>query len=95
MSVETDAINEKLDALAAGHEAHFDAVMVAKIKTSVAFTEKFNSNPETLLEIEKAFRAAQGFVKVTRTVGVVIAFIVLLATNWQRLSEWLQWGSKP
>jgi len=42
---------------------------------------------ETLQAIIEAWRSAQGFVTVTKRVGVVLAFVVLLWTQWDRLLE--------
>lgn len=95
MSSETDAINEKLDALMGAADIHiFDAVEIAKIKKGIAFVEAFDADPATLLRVAKAFRAVEGWVTVTQKVGLVIAFIVLLATNWERIISWLP-GAKP
>lgn len=41
----------------------------------------------TLQAIIAAWRAADGFITVTKRVGVVIAAIVLMWTQWERLME--------
>jgi hypothetical protein len=53
---------------------------------------------ETLQSIIEAWRAASGWIKVTKNIGVVIAFVVVLWTQWDRLVELISGlltGSKP
>ena len=42
---------------------------------------------ETLQAIIEAWRAAQGFVTVTKRIGIVLAAIVLIWTQWERVLE--------
>lgn len=42
---------------------------------------------KTLQAIITAWRAADGFITVTKRIGIVIAAVVLLWTQWERLLE--------
>lgn len=53
---------------------------------------------EVLQAIIEAWRAASGWIKVTKNIGIVIAFIVVLWTQWERLGELVSGvvaGGKP
>lgn len=49
---------------------------------------------KVLQDMIGAWQAASGFVTITKTVGVVLAFIVIFITQKDRLMELLHWG-KP
>ena len=91
---DTDTILAKLDALAEKDVHIFTMVEVADIKASIAFTKSFNGDPATLLDMSEKFKAVQGFVKVVRNVGLIVAFIVVLWANWERLIDLIR-GGKP
>lgn len=49
-----------------------------------------------LLRVIEAWRDAEGYVRITKKVGIVLAFIVVLWTQWDRLIELIAGlGSKP
>lgn len=89
-AADVKALIEKLD------EVHiFDTAEVEKIRSAIAFTEAFHGDPEALLRVERLMEAASGFITVTNRIGLVIAFVVLLVTQWERLlSLAASWG-KP
>lgn len=91
MSTETDAINSKLDAMMLAKDAsdapQFDAVEVAALKQAIKFVTAFHGDPAELLEMAKMLRDVRGFIKVGRNIGLVLAFLVVLVTNWDRIIE--------
>lgn len=92
---DTDTINEKLDALLEASDLHiFNPVEVAQIKTGIAFVEAFDGDPATLLRVARAYQAVEGWVTVTQKVGLVIAFVVVLWANWERIFDLIR-GGKP
>lgn len=55
----------------------------------------FDENEVIVLQrMIEAWRAAEGFIRVSKYIGVVIAFIVVLWTQWDRLIELIR-GLRP
>ena len=48
---------------------------------------------EVLHRMIAAWRAADGFIRVSKQIGIVLAFVVIAWTQWDRLVE-LIWGAK-
>ena len=95
MTADTDAINAKLDAMFSAKGIHiFDDVEIDKIRTGIMFVEAFDGDPATLLRVASAFRAAEGWVTVTKKAGLVIAFGVILWANWGQLLGLIR-GERP
>ena len=84
-----DALLRKLDRLPSSHPTtpDFSDEEVAAIKRSVAFTQTFHHDAETLRRMERAFTMAESFIKVSKTVAAFLAFIVIVWTQWDRLME--------
>lgn len=67
---------------------------LAELKAKVAALPEFDPRERRVLhEMIEAWEAASGFIKITKTVGIVLAFIVLCWTQWDRLAMFL--GGKP
>ena len=80
-----DALEGKLDKLLEAHV--FDAVEVMEIKRSIEFARAFGFDPATLYKVQTAWLKASGFVWVTTRFSVVLMFVVVLWSNWDRF-----WG---
>lgn len=78
-------LEDKLDRLLDAHV--FDQVEVMKIKRSIEFAEAFGFDPATLYKVQTAWLKASGFVYITSRISLVLMFIVVLWTNWDRF-----WG---
>ena len=83
-----DALLKKLDKLPGTQPSpNFTDEEVAALKQSMAFTQTFHHDPATLRRMERAFIMAEGFIGVSRTISLFVAFIVVLWTQWDRLME--------
>ena len=83
-----DKLIVKLDKLPPGKPSpDFSDEEVKAIKLSVAFTNTFHHDPDTLRRMERAFVMAEGFVGISKTILAVIAFVVVLSTQWDRMWE--------
>lgn len=87
-----DALLRKLDKLPSSHPTtpDFSDEEVSAIKRSVAFTQTFHHDAETLRRMERAFVMAESFITVSKTVAAFLAFIVIVWTQWDKLTE--LWG---
>jgi len=76
----------KLDKLPSGQVSpDFTEEEVRAIKLSVAFSNTFHHDAATLRRMEKAFIMAEGFIGISKVILGVIAFVVVLSTQWDRL----------
>lgn len=84
-----DVLLKKLDKLPSSYPItpDFSDEEVAAIKRSVAFTQSFHHDPETLRRMERAFVMAESFIKVSKTVAAFLAFVVIVWTQWDKLME--------
>ena len=85
-------ISEKLDKLV--EQTHvFTPEEVKKINEALNFVKPFNGDSATLKHIQDLYLMINGWVKVTKTIGAVLAFIVVLWVNWDRLMDLI--GLRP
>ena len=95
MTTDTDAINAKLDEMFGAKGVHiFNDVEIDKLRTGMKFVDAFDGDPATLMRVASAFRAAEGWVTVTKKAGLVIAFGVILWANWGQLLGLIR-GERP
>lgn len=86
---------KKLDKLPSSHPTtpDFSDDEVKAIKQSVAFSQTFHYDAETLRRMERAFVMAESFIGVSKNLAALLAFIVILWTQWDKLAELVR--SKP
>jgi hypothetical protein len=82
---------KKLDKLPSSYPANpdFSDLEVDAIKRSVAFTQAFHHDAETLRRMEKAFVMAESFIKISQRMAAFLAFVVIVWTQWDKLTELL------
>lgn len=80
---------KKLDKLPSSYPTNpdFSDEEVAAIKRSVAFTQAFHHDADTLRRMERAFVMAESFITVSQRVAAFLAFIVIVWTQWDKLTE--------
>ncbi len=83
------SVSTKLDSIIASQalSAAFTATEQAQIKASVAFTEAFHNDPDTLNRMVSVFTAMEGWIKITRVTLIVLGVIVVAWTQWDRFLE--------
>lgn len=84
-----DDIAAKLDAILIKTNAMeaFTPKEVASIRTAKDFVEAFHGDPTTLKRMSDLYTAVEGFVKITKTVAIILAFIVVGWTQIDRMRE--------
>lgn len=84
-----EALIEKLDKLPSSYPTtpDFTDEEVFAIKRSVAFTQTFHHDAETLKRMERAFVMAENFITVSKYLAAILAFVVIVWTQWDKLVE--------
>ena len=90
-SAKLDAILKKVEEMEV-----FPPDEVAAMRRMRAFSATFHDDPSTLKRMQDVFTAMEGWVSITKTVLIVLGFVVVALTQWDRLKEFIGIaGAKP
>ena len=93
MTAVTDSA--KLDAILAKVEGMeiFPPDEVAAMRRMREFSAAFHDDPSTLKRMQEVFTAMEGWIKISRTVLIVLGVVVIAMTQWDKLMTYF--GAKP